>query len=71
MKVYQALIRSHEQQVLRRGEWAAIAGVVLVQPEGEDMRICVHVVFPDGASDYWGIHGNHEIRPIFQKTVTA
>jgi len=68
MKVYQGLIRSNERGSFRCGEWAAIAGVVLVEPNGKEMRICYHVVFPDGANDYWCVHDKFDIKPILEAT---
>ena len=71
MKVYQALIRSNSPHGFRSGEWAAIAGIVLVEPEGKEMRHCYHVVFPDGATDYWCVSEKYDITPNRQELVTV
>jgi hypothetical protein len=64
MKIYQPQIRGMTPGSFRCGEWANLLGVVVVVPGDEqEPRVCWHVTFKDGESDYWTVTNDYEMRP--------
>ena len=67
MQVFDVEIRGVHPNCFRSGEWARLVGTVMVVPEGLEQRLCHHVRFPDGVTDYWNAKdavAQYELRAI-------
>lgn len=59
--VHQVQIQAKHRYGFRSGEWASLMGCVMVQPEGEEFRLCYFVAFPDGVTDYWPVSEDYKL----------
>jgi hypothetical protein len=67
-KVRPLLVRANHPNAFRSGQFARIIGLVAVRPSGaKEMRHCYHVMFDDGACDYWSMGADMQLEFMVQR----
>lgn len=51
-------IRSNNWAAFRRGEWAEITAMEIVEPGLSPARLCYMVTFQDGVNDSWPVYND-------------
>ena len=61
---YHSRIRYTHPYGFRKGEWATITGVIILNPRGLGERLCYQGVYDDGSKDHIALadQGNFEVQ---------